>query len=375
MKKFIPLSAVLMLAISSCSWLGGEDGLLPDRRDSYRDADVLPPMAIPETLDSYTIDELFVIPSPVNTVAEVFEAVPMPKPIDRRGREGVIIQTLGDQSWIVLDAPQDQVWARIKDYWDEQQVALDYENPNAGLMETGWVEVDGDIRTRNKYRTTIESGLIPGYSEIFIRHISLPRSEPTPILTNWPDVSEVPERERQILESLSQYLADRNDIYQARSTSFVAGARSAESKANLIRDAKGEPILELNLNYNRAWVLVRQALERAEVNILSSNRDQAVYSVNFAGSDADESSGFFGGLFGGGDDDAVDLNFSIRLLETGSVINVVAEPLGEESELLSDSNSSGAGNVSNTAASELTAAEDLLVLKNQLLRLINDNLT
>ena len=374
MTRFIAFSFILCLGLSSCGFLGGDDGFLRDRRDSYRDADVLPPMSIPQDLDSYTIDELYVIPAPVTTVAEVFQAVPMPRPIDRRGREGVIIQTLGDQSWIVLDAPPDQVWARIKDYWTEQQVMLDYENGEAGIMETTWVEVDNDIRTRNKYRTTVEGGLRSGYSEIFVKHISLPRTEPIPILTNWPENSAMPEREKQILDSLSQYLADRNDIYQAQSQSLRAGAINAESKANLIRDEKGERILELKINYERAWVLVRTALENADVDIISSNRDQAVYSVKFAGLDAQQSSGFLRGLFGRGDDEVSELNFSVRLLETGSGINVVAEAINDAMEAVNATGSNG--DVENAGSgSPVPDAETVVALKDQLLQLINDNLS
>ena len=58
------------LCLSSCglidrdsAWFGGERGLFADE-GGYQAAQVIPDMRIPAELDSYTIDQLFVIPEP-----------------------------------------------------------------------------------------------------------------------------------------------------------------------------------------------------------------------------------------------------------------------------------------------------------------------
>ena len=58
------------------------------------EAAVLPLMAIPDDLDSYTLDELYVIPAQFSIPALPFDGVPLPKPIETNRREGVIIQNL-----------------------------------------------------------------------------------------------------------------------------------------------------------------------------------------------------------------------------------------------------------------------------------------
>ena len=346
-KPLVILSLALLL--TGCNYLAGENGFFRDRADDYMEAPVLPLMAIPDELDSYTLDELYVIPVLLSS-AEPFDEVPLPKPIETNGREGVIIQNLTDTSWIVLDATPGQVWPLVRDYWTQLQVILEYEDPGAGLMETSWLEVDSNLETRHKYRVTIEPGLHSGYSEIYVIHVESPRSEPAPLVTSWPETSESEDRERQILDSLSQYLADRNDMYQASSASLLAGSIEAERKANIVDDGQGQQVLELRLDYRRAWVLVRSALDEAGVTILENDRDMAFLNVRFSGISDDDKPGFIGRLFSrnSGEGAAVEQDFSVRLVDEDGVVTVIAESL-ETVDDLSD-----------------LAAELLLVINNNL---------
>jgi outer membrane protein assembly factor BamC len=292
-------------------------------------------MAIPDDLDSYTLDELYVIPAQLSISALPFDGVPLPKPIETNRREGVIIQNLNDTSWVVLDATPGQVWPLVRDYWTQLEVILEYEDPGAGIMETSWLEVDSNLETRHKYRITIEPGLHSGYSEIYVIHVESPRSELAPLVTTWPETSVSEDRERQILDSLSQYLADRNDVYQASSASLLAGSIEAERKANIVEDGQGQQVLELRLSYRRAWVLVRSALDEAGVTILENDRDMAFLNVRFSGISEEDEPGFIGRLFNRGDGEtvAVDQDFSVRLVDGGGIVTVIAEPLESVEDL------------------------------------------
>lgn len=335
-KPLIILSVAVLL--TGCNYLAGEDGPFRDRADDYMEAPVLPFMAIPDGLDSYTLDELYVIPALLSAVAAPFDEIPLPKPIETNGREGVIIQNLTGTSWIVLDATPGQVWPLVRDYWTQLQVILEFEDPGAGIMETSWLEVDSNLETRHKYRVTIEPGLHSGYSEIYVVHVESSRSEPAPLVTTWPETSVSEDRESQILDSLSQYLADRNDVYQASSASLLAGSIEAERKANIVEDEQGHQVLQLRLGYNRAWVLVRSALDEAGVTILENDRDMAFLNVRFSGIRGDDDEpGFIGRLFARNEAEgaAIERDFSVRLVDEDGVVSVIAEPL-ESNDDLSD---------------------------------------
>ncbi len=334
--------ALLAVSLQGCNFMLGDEGMFPDRSNEYADAPILPAMSIPDELDSYTLDQLYVVPAQISASASVFDEIPQPTPLETRRQEGVIIQNLGDREWIVIDATPGQVWPLVRDFWTQLQVILDYENPGTGIMETSWLEVDSDQELRHKYRITIEPGLHSGYSEIYILHMENPRSEPQPIIINWPDSSNSAERENQIMTNLSQYLADRNDVYQASSASLLAGSIEAERKANIVASERGGQLLTLRMDFNRAWVQVRQAIEEANIDILESDRDQRFYNVSFSGvQDDSEDTGFIGRLFGGsdGEEATVEQNFVVRFQESGDIINVEAEaidPSGDLSQLTAE---------------------------------------
>lgn len=44
------------------------------------------------------------------------------------------------QGWVDVDAPVDQVWRQLVSYWGSLGVDLVVNNPEAGIMETDWVE-------------------------------------------------------------------------------------------------------------------------------------------------------------------------------------------------------------------------------------------
>ena len=340
------------LVLSSCSYLMGDEGMFRDRGGDYLEAQAVSQMEIPETLDSYTLDQLYVIPEQIVTIAAPFEEIPMPKPIETRRREGVIIQSLATNRWILIDATPGQVWPLVRDYWTELQIILDFENPSNGIMETAWVEVDNDQEKRHKYRVAIEPGLHSGYSEIYIVHMENLRTEPIPLVLNWPQYSDSEDLEREIMSSISQYLADRNDIYQASTASLLAGSIEAESKANIVENESGKQVLELKIDYDRAWVQIREALETAEILIVDSNRDQSFFNVRFSGlTEEGNDPGFIRRIFGGDDEDTEveEQDFSVRLLENDDVINVITEALETSGE-----------------TNQLTV---------ELLQVINDNLT
>jgi uncharacterized lipoprotein len=228
---------------------------------------------------------------------------------------------------------------------------LDYENPSSGIMETAWLEVENDLLTRHKYRITIEPGLHSGYSEIYVRHFENLRSDRIPLIINWPEESSSPDLERQIIDSISQYLADRNDVYQASSASLLAGSIEAERKANIVENDDGEQILQLRIDYARAWVQIRQALESAEIAIVESDRDEKFFNVKFAGIIAEEDEpGLIGRFFGGNDVEiAVEKDFVVRLVDLDSTVNIETQ--------------------------ELEGAEEPSELTLELLQVINDNLS
>ncbi|NKB75695.1 MAG: outer membrane protein assembly factor BamC [Gammaproteobacteria bacterium] len=53
---------------------------------------------------------------------------------------GARIVSTGDNRWLEIEAPAEEVWKRLADYWASEQVSLSTFKPAAGLMETDWIE-------------------------------------------------------------------------------------------------------------------------------------------------------------------------------------------------------------------------------------------
>jgi uncharacterized lipoprotein len=117
---------------------------------------------------------------------------------------------------------------------------------------------------------------------------------------------------------------------------LLAGSIESARKANIVDTSSGETVLELRVDFNRAWVVVRQALENANIVITDSNRDQSFYNVSFSGIvEEEDEPGLIGRIFRGrSDDDAADfLDYSVRLLDTGTAIMVKTEPLNSSDNI------------------------------------------
>jgi len=320
--RAILLSTAVSTVLAGCSYLTGDDGAFRDRQGDYLASPVIPPMSIPDTLDSFTLDALYVVPEEVPADKPFFIAAPAPRAMDTNVREGVVVQRFGDRRWIVIGAEPGQVWPRLRDYWSTNQTPLSFEDPVTAVMETAWL---GEAGSRNKYQVRIEPGLHAGNSEIYVVQVgeAFVADSSAPVV--WPERSADLEVETRMLDDISLYLADRTDLYRASSVSLLAGSIEAESKAGIIRTAAGDT-LQLRIDFGRAWSQVSQALGNADIEITTNERAAALFTVNYAPVAEEDQPGFFGRLFGGGDDEDFEpVAITLRLVNEEGAIRLVPE--------------------------------------------------
>lgn len=325
------LGSLVLPVFSGCSFLMGDDGPFRDRQGDYLVSPTIAPMTIPPELDSFTLDELYVVPPPLAEDRPVFVRAPSPRPLDTNIREGVVVQRFGDRRWIVIGAEPAQVWPRLRDYWSTAQIPVASEDPVQLIMETAWL---GDAGSRNKYQVRIEPGLHAGNSEVYVLQVGESYVADPEAPVNWPTSSANLELEHAMLDEVSVYLADRTDLYRASSVSLLAGSLEAESKSSVIGTADGE-VLRLRIDFDRAWSQVGQALGNAEVEVTSSDRDEAYYSVLFTGveEEGEDGPGFFRRLFTSEDaENGETPAFTLRLLTEEGHVTVIAEPAVSNAE-------------------------------------------
>lgn len=299
------LLAAAAIALSGCNWLTGDDGLFRDRKDDYRQATLHAPLNVPEGLSSGAINDELAIPGTTTgpSLSGSFE-IPRPEPLSgAAGADGVRLQRLGDDRWILVDAMPGEVWPRVRQFLGVHQLSVARVDAGAGVIETGWLQPSGATETRERYRFRIEQGVQRNSSEIFILQSQLG--------DGWPERSTHPDREAEMLEALAQYIADSGST---GSVSMLA-QRALDARGRVFLERRGQqPMLRLDLPFERGWASLDAALPKAGFVVDDRNREARQFWVHYApaeaaaddGEDEGDKRGWFGSLWHGlfGSDDA-----------------------------------------------------------------------
>lgn len=225
----------------------------------------------------------------------------------------VRVEKQGPHRWLVAEAAPEVLYPEIKTFWEERGFRLTTDNPQAGVMETDWVEnraklpndiirstlgrlVDRlyDTGERDRFRTRLERG--PSGTEIYISHRGLEEvyTSERQENTTWRPRDNDPQLEAELLTRLLMKLGARDE---ATARAAVASAPEAPARAR----ALNEPAtLEVDEAFDRAWRRVGLALDRSGFTVEDRDRSAGVYYVRYVDpktAGVDEPN-FFARLFG-----------------------------------------------------------------------------
>ena len=332
-------SCSMMEKVPGMSKVVGDEGIFRDHKADYLKAQTIPRTKVPAGKDSFVIDDLLVIPDlPAPGIKQqAFLDPPLPRSIEGKSDREVVIQRMAQNAWIIVDVSPSQLWPRLRDYWRKNNVVIAVENPNNGTMETGWFVLSGNVTTQEKFRVIVEPGFQDNSSEIHLLQIDAPQSAPVVKPVPFAAQSMNADTEYAVLTSLSSFLADVADLYQASSVSFLAGNISSNGKAAIATTPGGSEVLQLKANYDRCWAAMGRALKRAGVTVEAEDAEQGYFDLAFDPAKATvtakkEKPGFFhkvwtlGGLLGGDDKPQV-FSLRLKLLKTNGTVEAVASPI------------------------------------------------
>lgn len=299
-----------LAALAACSTRF--DSVLPDRRPDYRQSAITRPLEVPPDLTSSTIDDTLVVPEidpagsaslsayaqergtgpQVRTAAAVLPAQP-----------GITVGQDGDRRWLVVAAPPDQVWPRVREFWTSNGFNLKREDPTIGIMETDWLENRADIPedgirrvlkrfldmaystpTRDRFRVRLERSLDERSTDIYLSHSGVEEvavGGTSASATNtfiWQQRPPSPELEAEMLNRLMVHLGAserRAETQLARAETPTTGPRSR------LVEQDGEPRLIVDEEYSRAWRLVGLALDGGNYAVEEQSRGQGLYVVEY----------------------------------------------------------------------------------------------
>jgi outer membrane protein assembly factor BamC len=301
-----------LMALTACSTRF--DTLLPDRRPDYRQSKVSPALEVPPDLTSSTIDDTLLVPeinpagsASLSAYASERGGTTQPQAARTEAvlppQTGITLEQDGNQRWLVVAAPADQVWPKVRDFWTSNGFILKRDDPAIGIMETDWVENRADIPqdglrailkryldilysapTRDRFRTRLERSAEGRDTAIYLTHSGVEEvavggaSASSSNTYIWQRRPSDPELEAEMLNRLMVFLGaaeKRTEARQARAEAAPAGPR-----VRLVEEG-GESRLVIGEDYSRAWRLVGLALDSSNYAVEEQNRSQGLYVVEY----------------------------------------------------------------------------------------------
>lgn len=310
-RRIAPLLAAL-LALSACSTK--LENLLPDRRPDYRQSQVRQNnLEVPPDLTASTVDDTLITPelSPAGSASlSTYAGERGPQPQAARQDQavlptqaGIAMEQDGQQRWLVVAAPADQVWSRVREFWTSNGFALKRDDPAIGIMETDWMENRADIPedgirrvlkqfldfaysapTRDRFRTRLERAADGRHTEIYLTHSGVEEvavGGATASASNayvWQRRPSNPELEAEMLKRLAVYLGASEQRAEAQRATTGQAATGPRTQ---LTEAGGESRLLISEDYSRSWRLVGLALDSSNYAVEQQNRSQGLYLVEY----------------------------------------------------------------------------------------------
>jgi outer membrane protein assembly factor BamC len=345
------LAVSLVLALAGCSTV--ENLLQGDKVDYKSQSIKTAPLEVPPDLSQLQRDGRYA-PAGGSVSASAYQAGGVTLNPAVAAAVGVAPTTLGEmrvvregnQRWLVVPMPAEQLWPQLREFWTERGFNLVIDNAQAGVMETDWAEnrakipqdyvrrtlgrvLDSlyDTGERDRYRTRVErSG---DKSEVYISHRGMTeefagdRKE----TTVWTPRAADPGLEAEFLTRLMVKLGTK----ETAAREVIAKAASAPSTTLArARVVAGQPALQIDEGFDRAWRRVGLALDRSGFTVEDRDRAGGLYFVRYVDPKnvvTAAEQGFFSKLFSFGKSDnvAAPVRYRIAVKGEGEKTNVTVQ--------------------------------------------------
>ena len=337
--------SVLSLSITLAACNSTSDLLAGDKID-YKSATKGPTLEVPPDLTQLSKDTRYVVPGGTVSAA-AYQVQQDNKP---KGTSNTAVSKIGDvqierdgnQRWLVIDRPADQVWEPVKDFWQESGFSLTIERPDIGIMETDWAEnraklpqdfirksigkiFDSIYSTgeQDKFRTRIERRP-DGKSEIYVSHRGMEEvySNKEKDSTIWQPRKADPELETEFLRRIMVKLGVSDEQSKA-----IAAAPLAPVTTSTMATQNGVPVLQVADPFDRTWRRVGLALDRTGFTVEDRDRSQGIYFVRYIDPTQlnKKPDGFFAKIFNRNPDAPEPLKYRIQVKSdnSASVVSVL----------------------------------------------------
>jgi outer membrane protein assembly factor BamC len=264
MKKLLVIN--LLILTTSCSYISGPEGLFPPTKNLFLKEKVEEEILLPDNLNVLVVENHY----PVDLAPELSDDQEVPKPrqiFASSGNSSVQLRRLGELMWIYVETLPSTSWPITKSYWNTSS----YETLNADPL-IGEIDINFDETSILKMK--IEHGIKEASTEIFLAQINKNSKE---IISN-------PELIQSELSNLVNYFAESVDQFSG--TSLAAQNLNDIKKAKIFVE-NGQTVIELDLNFDRAWSSVTKAMDASEILANDKDRSNGIFYVSYSEEEED----------------------------------------------------------------------------------------
>lgn len=337
-------SLTAIIALVGCS------ALQPDRID-YKSATKSSTLEVPPDLTAISRDSRYTVPG-VAVTASTFNTgqAQAASPVAAATLADVRIERSGNQRWLVVARPADQLWGPVRDFWQDNGFLLNIDRQDVGVMETDWAENRAklpqdfvrnalgkvfdslyDTGERDKFRTRLERN--GNTTEIYVTHRGMVEKlvggtgTANADRTLWEPRSADPELETEMLRRMMLKLG----VSQEQAKTQAAAGVTIKTTSR-VANANGVPVVQVDDGFDRAWRRVGLSLDRTGFTVEDRNRAEGVYFVRYVEPKADNKEpGLLAKIFGASSKESAPLKYRIAVRSQGesttvSVLNAAGSP-------------------------------------------------
>ena len=300
---------VLVFLLSSCASLTGPEGAFPDTKYDFLDEELSDDVVTTDDLELRGEEDHY----PIDVAAQdtIFQEVPKPRQIfSAGGASEVQLRRLGDLLWIYVETLPSTTWPITRSYWETSEFQLLDANPETGEM---LIDFDKEIN----FKITIEHGIKESSSEIFLSGVQKDDGASVEL-----DQDEI----QPYLEDIVSYIADSVGTFSG--TSLAAQSLNDRKKSRIFSENE-RTVIELDLNFERAWSTVSRAINASQIISNDRNRDEGIFYVSLSAQEESDESRFnpFSFLRRNPSEQIADPEYIILVSRSGSKTLIRAEAM------------------------------------------------
>ena len=319
MNTFVRTGLILSLpiALSACSSLSDT---FSQETIQYETSDSRAPLEIPPDMNSVPMSDRYSVPTRPQTVwasqqqAEQNAEQGNSAPVSQVLPVGEVAQIMreGNNRWIHVNLPPEQVWPIVQDFWNTVGLTLARQDASVGVMETNWAEnraklpqdiiratlgkvIDMVYSTgeRDQYRARLERSETGG-TDIYVTHRSMvevvKNTSGDNDTTVWQPGPTDPEMEAEMITRLSQRINAEFDPHAVaaskqehqKQVEELAAYQPTESISQLEQGADGVATsIFIKEGFERAWRRVALAIDRMGFTVEDRDRSRGFFLVRY----------------------------------------------------------------------------------------------